>query len=252
MKTPTAVIAEDEPLLRAELRDALSALWPGLSIVAEAGDGVSAIAAVREHAPDIAFLDINMPGLTGLEVARVIHDRVRVVFVTAYNQHALEAFDVGALDYLTKPINKLRLMQTIERLQAGLGQPLKLVPEATLAALLQPTPAAAPRKPLKWIQASVGNLLRLITVDEIFFFQSDAKYTRVVTAQVDALIRKPIRELIEELDPDVFIQVSRAAIVNLHRVESIYREDGMMEVRLKGRPERLNVSTGYQAAFRQL
>jgi DNA-binding LytR/AlgR family response regulator len=251
VKKPTAVIAEDEPLLRTELREALHALWPGLSVVAEAGDGVSAIAAVREHSPDIAFLDINMPGLTGLEVARVLRDRVRVVFVTAYNQHALEAFDVGALDYLTKPINKLRLMQAIERLQAGLGQAPRAVSEATLATLLQPAPAAQ-RKPLKWIQASVGNLLRLITVEEIFFFQSDAKYTRVVTAQVDALIRKPIRELAEELDPDVFIQVSRSAIVNLHRVESVYREDGLMEVRLKGRPERINVSTGYQSAFRQI
>lgn len=252
---PTAVIAEDEPLLREELRTALAALWPELRIVAEAADGVGAIAAIREHAPDLAFLDINMPGLTGLEVAKAVQGRSSVVFLTAYNQHALEAFDLGAVDYLVKPLHRGRLLQAIKRLQARLVSAqgrLAPVSEQVWETLAAARPAPADRKHLKWIQASVGNLVRLITVDEVFFFRSELKYTRVVTAQQDALIRKPIRELIEELDPDVFVQVSRSAIVNLHRVENIYRADGVMEVRLKGKPETLAVSAGYQSAFRQL
>lgn len=242
---PTAILAEDEPLLLAELREALAGLWPELQVVAEASDGASTVRAIREHAPDVAFLDINMPQLSGLEVARVVQPSTAIVFLTAYNQHALEAFDLGAVDYLTKPLNRGRLMQTISRLQArGAAAPAP-------APLAVPVEKAEP-KYLRWIQASVGNLLRLITTDEIYYFQSDAKYTRVVTAQTEALIRKPIKDLMEELNPDEFIQVSRGAIVNLRRVESIYRSDGHMEVRLKGRDERLTVSVGYQSAFRQL
>ncbi|HEY1042595.1 MAG TPA: LytTR family DNA-binding domain-containing protein [Telluria sp.] len=240
---PTAILAEDEPLLLAELREALASLWPELQVVAEASDGASTVRAIREHAPDVAFLDINMPQLSGLEVARVVQPSTAIVFLTAYNQHALEAFDLGAVDYLTKPLNRGRLMQTISRLQA----------RGAAAPAPQPVPVEkAEPKYLRWIQASVGNLLRLITTDEIYYFQSDAKYTRVVTAQAEALIRKPIKDLMEELNPDEFIQVSRGAIVNLRRVESIYRSDGHMEVRLKGRDERLTVSVGYQPAFRQL
>lgn len=247
---PSAVIAEDEPLLGDELREALAALWPELEIVATAADGIAATGAIRAHAPDVVFLDINMPGLTGLEVAKIVQGKTAVVFLTAYNQHALEAFDLGAVDYLVKPLNRGRLMQAIERLKAGLGRPAP-VPERVWQALAQGAPAAE-RKHLKWIQASVGNLLRLVTVEEIYYFQSDAKYTRVVTAQAEAFIRKPIKELAEELDPEVFIQVNRGAIVNLHRVDSILRADGLMEVRLKGRADTLSVSAGYQAAFRQL
>ncbi len=248
---PTAIIAEDEPLLREELRAALTALWPELDIVAEAGEGIAAIAAIREHAPDLAFLDINMPGLTGLEVAKAVQGKTAVVFVTAYNEHALQAFDLGAVDYLVKPLNRGRLLQTIEKLKLGLGKAAAPVPDKVWETLAQPQ-ARAERKHLKWIQASLGNMVRLVTVDEVFFFQSDAKYTRVVTGQADALIRKPIKELIDELDPEVFVQVSRSTIVNLHRIEHIYRGDGVMEVRLKGRPEKLSVSVGFQAAFRQL
>lgn len=246
---PTAVIAEDEALLSDELASALAALWPELEIAAVAREGVAAMTAVREHRPDVVFLDINMPGLTGLEVARVVQGKTAVVFLTAYSQHALEAFDLGAVDYLVKPLNRVRLMQAIERLKAGLGKPAT-VPEQVWRSLSPPP--TGERKYLKWIQASTGNLLRLVTVDEIFYFQSDAKYTRVVTAQAEALIRKPIKELIDELDPEVFIQVNRGAIVNLHRIDSILRADGMMEVRLKGRPDTLQISAGYQPAFRQL
>lgn len=247
---PTAILAEDEPILRAELRDTLAALWPELDILAETGDGVGTLRAIQERTPDIVFLDINMPQLTGLEVAKVIQGKTAVVFLTAYNQHALEAFDLGAVDYLVKPLNRGRLMQTIERLKARAGTAQPVVPPAVWDALARPR-AAAP-KYLRWIQASVGSLLRLITTDEIYFFQADAKYTRVVTAHAEALIRKPIKDLMDELNPDDFIQISRGAIVNLRRVESIYRADGHMEVRLRERDERLTVSAGYQSAFRQL
>jgi DNA-binding LytR/AlgR family response regulator len=247
---PTALLAEDEPLLRAELREALAALWPELEIVAETGDGVATLRALREHAPDVAFLDITMPLLTGLEVAKVVQGGCAIVFLTAYHQHALEAFDLGAADYLVKPLNRGRLMQTIERLRARLGGQ----GDSAQLAAPKPAPAATPAAPkyLRWIQASVGSLLRLITTDEIYFFQADAKYTRVVTAHTEALIRKPIKDLMDELNPDDFLQVSRGAIVNLRRVESIHRADGHMEVRLRERDERLIVSAAYQAAFRQL
>lgn len=244
---PSAVIAEDEALLSEELCQALAALWPQLEVVAQARDGIAAMVAVRELRPDVLFLDINMPDLTGLEVAKVVQGQTAVVFLTAYNEHALAAFDLGAVDYLVKPLNRARLMQAIERLKGGLGRAPAPLPESVWQAM-----AAPERKYLKWIQASVGNLVRLVTVEEIFFFQSDAKYTRVVTAKTEAFIRKPIKELVDELDPEVFVQVNRGAIVNLHRVESLLRVDGMMELRLKGRSETLSVSTGYQAAFRQL
>ncbi len=246
---PTAILAEDEPILRAELLEALSVLWPELEILAETSDGVATLRSIQELAPDVVFLDINMPQLTGLEVAKVIQGKTAIVFLTAYNQHALEAFDLGAVDYLVKPLNRGRLMQTIERLKARLGRDQPAVPPAVWEALVPPK---AEPKYLRWIQASVGSLLRLITTDEIYFFQADAKYTRVVTAHAEALIRKPIKDLMEELNPDDFIQVSRGAIVNLRRVESIYRSDGHMEVRLRDRDERLTVSVGYQGAFRQL
>lgn len=245
----TAILAEDEPVLRAELRAALGALWPELTVAAETADGVATLRAIQDCAPDVVFLDINMPQLSGLEVAKVIQGKTAVVFLTAYDQHALQAFDLGAADYLVKPLQRGRLMQTIERLRATLGRERLAPPPAVWGAL---APPKAEPKYLRWVQASVGNLLRLITTDEICFFQADAKYTRVVTARTEALIRKPIKDLIAELDPNDFVQVSRAAIVNLRRVESIYRADGHMEVRLREREERLSVSAAYQAAFRQL
>ncbi|MFC0351305.1 LytR/AlgR family response regulator transcription factor [Undibacterium danionis] len=245
----TAIIAEDEPLLAQELREALAALWPGLQIIAECTDGITALRTIQNQTPDIVFLDINMPQLTGLEVARVIQGKTSIVFLTAYNQHALDAFELGAVDYLVKPLQRGRLLTTIERLRAKTVKSAADIPDTVWDKV---TPTKSETKHLRWIQASVGNLLRLITIDEIYFFQSDAKYTRVVTAQQEALIRKPIKELIDELNPEDFIQISRGAIVNLRRIESIYREDGHMEIRLKDRSERLAVSTGYQAAFKQM
>jgi len=241
---PTALIAEDEPLLLNELRTALRDLWPELEIVAEAGDGAAALAALRQHAPDVAFLDISMPKASGLEVARVKPAHTALVFLTAYGQHALDAFEVGAVDYLLKPLDRGRLLAAIGRLQER--APAQVPAPA-------PSPESAPCY-LSWIQASVGTVLRVITVDEVVFFQSDAKYTRVVTPQLEALIRMPIKELMAQLDPQEFVQVSRGAIVNRRRIEAVHRREGQMQVYLKGRTEVIAVSTGYQgqAAFRQM
>jgi DNA-binding LytR/AlgR family response regulator len=249
MKTMTAILAEDEPLLRDELREALAALWPELKVVAETADGVSTLRAIQSLKPDVVFLDINMPQLNGLEVARAVRDTTTVVFLTAYNEHAVEAFELGAVDYLVKPLQRGRLLTTIQRLQSRADSERKAVPEAVFDKLI---PARIERKYLRWIQASVGAALRLITIDEVHLFQSDTKYTRVVTGHSEALIRKPIKELVDELNPDDFLQVSRGAIVNLRRIESIYRDDGHMEIVLKDSGTRLSVSTGFQAAFRQM
>lgn len=243
---PTALLAEDEPLLLAELREALADLWPELKIVAETADGASTLVALRQYQPDVAFLDINMPKASGLAVARMRPSSTAVVFLTAYGQHALDAFDVGAADYLVKPLDRGRLLETIDRLRAR-----------TARYEAAPAPASAPARPVRylaWIQASVGNMIRVITTDEVVFFQSDAKYTKVATAQLEALIRVPVKDLVLQLDPDVFIQISRGAIVNRRRIDAIVRREGLMEVRLKGRQEVLPVSSGYQgqAAFRQM
>lgn len=247
---PTALIAEDEPLLRAELKQALAELWPELHIVAETADGAAALAALRTHAPDIAFLDINMPKASGLDVARVRPPGTVIVFLTAYHQHALDAFDVGAVDYLVKPLNRGRLLETIARLQLRRQPTVAPAPAATTDA---PAAAAAPRY-LSWIQASVGSILRVITTDEVIFFQSEAKYTKVVTPQTEALIRIPVKDLVEQLDPQEFIQVSRGAIVNRRRIDAVHRREGQMQVHLRGRAEVLSVSSGYQGqdAFRQM
>lgn len=249
MKTMTAIIAEDEPVLRDELRAALAALWPELAVLAETADGVSTLRAIQSLKPDVVFLDINMPQLNGLEVAKAVRNATTVVFLTAYNEHALEAFELGAVDYLVKPLQRGRLLTTIDRLQSRAANERKAVPDAVFEKL---APARAERKYLRWIQASVGAALRLITIDEVHFFQSDAKYTRVVTGHSEALIRKPIKELIDELNPDDFLQVNRGAIVNLRRIESIYRDDGHMEILLKESGTRLSVSVAFQAAFRQM
>lgn len=245
---PTALIAEDEPLLLAELKEALADLWPELTIVAETSDGAATLAALRQHAPDVAFLDINMPKATGLDVARVRPANTAVVFLTAYGQHALDAFDVGAVDYLVKPLNRGRLLDAIGRLQQRVPSPPNEIAPAQASAA-----GSAPAY-LSWIQASVGSLLRVITVDEVLYFQSEAKYTKVVTPQVEALIRIPVKDLVAQLDPQEFIQLSRGSIVNRRRIDAIRRRDGQMDVHLKGRDEVLAVSAGFQGqqAFRQM
>lgn len=246
----TAVLAEDEPLLADELAELLHALWPALRIVARAEDGVAALHAIDEHAPDIALLDIRMPLLDGLDVARRVSGRCHVVFITSYDQHALEAFDAGAIDYLLKPPTAARLLTTVQRLQSRLAQAPRDLRRALEGLGAQP---ALPPRYLQWINASRGAAVRLLTVDEILYFRSDQKYTLVATADAEALIGKTIKELAAELDPAVFWQVHRAIIVNVHAIDSVVRDErGNMQLRLKHRPETLAVSEAHHHRFKQM
>ena len=247
---PTAVLAEDEPLLADELADMLQALWPQLRIVARVSDGVAALNAIDAHQPDVAFLDIHMPLLTGIEAARQIAGRCHVAFITSYDEHAVEAFEAGAMDYVLKPPTPARLATTIQRLKARLQQP-----PVDLRRALQDLVERAPGMPryLQWINASRGAAVRLITVEEILYFKSDQKYTLVVTPDAEALIKKTIRELAAELDPTMFWQVHRSTVVNVHAIDSVIRDDrGNFALRLKQRPEKLQVSEAYHHLFRQM
>ncbi len=249
---PAAVIADDEPLLRAQLRARLARLWPELAVVHEMENGRDIERVVAEHAPQLFFLDIHMPGVNGLEAARAIGNRAHVVFVTAYDQYAVEAFERGAVDYVLKPFNEERLALTVARLRERLGgRPPRL--EAlfeSLAARLAP-PAG---ERLRWVKASVGAQVRLVPVEEVLFFQSDDKYTRVVTTDGEVLIRKPIRELLAELDPAKFWQVHRATIVNVDHIASVRRDPAKdtATVVLRGNPETLAVSRAFTHLFRQM
>lgn len=249
---PTALIVEDEPLLRAELADQLRGLWPELRIAGHAENGIDAVARIDALKPDIVFLDIQMPGLNGLEVARHIPESCQVVFVTAYAEHALAAFDAGASDYLVKPLTTTRLLRTIRRLKSrAVANP----PPAVWEKLFERDTAPVY---LKWIKASSGNTVRLVMVSEVLYFQSDEKYTRVVTEKGDALIRLALKTLLEQLDPQQFAQIHRSAIVNLQAVDRIERNDpegrggAGLEVILKGRAERLAVSEAFTRQFRQM
>ncbi len=247
---PTAILAEDEPLLADELAELLGSLWPQLRIVARARDGVEALHAIETHAPDLALLDIHMPLLSGIEVARQVSGRCHVAFITSHDEYALEAFDAGAIDYVLKPPTAARLMTTVQRLKARLHEP-----PADLRRALESVgapPRAAPRY-LQWINASRGAAVRLTTVDEIVYFKSDQKYTLVVTADGEALIKKTIKELADELDPTMFLQVHRSTLVNVHAIHSAIRDDrGSLTLRLKQRPETLLVSEAYRHLFRQM
>jgi DNA-binding LytR/AlgR family response regulator len=254
----SCVIAEDETLLRDALVQLLAAAWPGLDVIAACEDGGAALEAIAAGQPDVAFLDIRMPGLSGLEVAAALADcspGTQVVFVTAYDQYAIDAFERGAVDYLQKPVAPERLAATVRRLKArmaGAGPDA-----AALAAMLRQLGAgAAPERhapPLVWLTASAGTETRLIMVDDIAYFQSDTKYTVVMTAEGEALLRKPIRELLEVLDPAIFKQIHRSTIVNLKAIASIARDDmGRGVVRLKNRPEALAVSQPFMALFRNM
>lgn len=245
-----ALIAEDEPILRGELRETLAKLWPELEICAEAEDGVAALREIAAHEPDILFLDIQMPGVTGLEIARHVSGRCHVAFVTAYDQYAVAAFEQGAVDYVMKPFSAARLATTIERLKAKAA----LAP-ASLDGLIRTLAEAAGAKKeyLRWITASQGNELRLITVEEIVYFQADNKYTLVVTADKESLIRRPIKELIDELDPGMFWQIHRGTLVNVNAIAGVQRDiGGHLRVRVKGRKETLAVSEPYHGLFRQM
>jgi DNA-binding LytR/AlgR family response regulator len=253
-----AVVAEDEALLRQALLAALGEAWPQLQIVAECDDGASALEAIAEHQPDVAFLDIRMPGLTGLEVATASAEAspaTQIVFVTAYDQYAIDAFERGAIDYLLKPIAADRLAATVQRVQARAAA--GSTDSAALAALIRQLGARAPEAraapPLSWITASTGRETRLILLDDVIYFRADNKYTTVMTADGEALLRKPIRELLDVLDPTVFRQIHRSTIVNMKAVASIVRDDtGKGIVRLRQRPETLTVSQPFMVLFRNM
>ncbi|HXS53836.1 MAG TPA: LytTR family DNA-binding domain-containing protein [Usitatibacter sp.] len=255
---PSAVVAEDEALLREELVARLRDAWPELEVLAACEDGGSALEAIAARMPDVAFLDIRMPGLTGLEVACAAAQsspRTQVVFVTAYNQYAIDAFERGAVDYLLKPIDPSRLAATVKRVKSRLASGHPHAEE--LAALLEKMragPREAPKRaPLQWITASVGKETRLILVEDVAYFKAEDKYTVVMTAEGEALIRKPIRELLDALDPTVFKQVHRSTLVNLRAIAGVTRDEtGRGTLRLRNRPETLAVSIPFMALFRNM
>jgi DNA-binding LytR/AlgR family response regulator len=245
---PTALIAEDEPLLRAQLRARLAAAWPELEIVAEAANGDEALAQAAEFRPDIAFLDIRMPVRSGLEVAREIGGGCHVVFVTAYDEYAVAAFDEGAVDYVLKPPAPERIAKLVARLKARLAAaPLDLT--ALLAKL---APHNGTGAPLKWIRASLGASMRMIAVDDVIYFQAGDKYT-MITGDGEALIRKPIKELYEELDAETFWQIHRGTIVNLRAIARVDRDwRGEPVIVLRERDEKLPVSRTFAHRFKSM
>jgi len=248
MQQRKSVIAEDEPVLRAELRETLAKLWPELVVSAEAEDGVEALRAIEQHDPDILFLDIQMPGLSGLEVARQAGRRCHVVFVTAYDEYAVAAFEQGAVDYVMKPFSPARLATTIARLK----EKAHTAP-ANLEGLLQTLARNSAKEHLRWITASQGQELRLITVEEICYFQADNKYTLVVTPHQESLIRRPIKELVQELDPAMFWQIHRGTVINVNAIAGVQRDmSGQLRVKLKERKETLPVSDAYVHLFKSM
>jgi len=246
---PTAILAEDEPILRAQLENKLKKLWPELEIIASVEDGAAALEALEDRVPDFMFLDIQMPEMTGVEVARHVGGRCHVVFVTAYDEYAVQAFETGAVDYILKPATDERLGTTIERLKAKLA-----APPTDLKAILAQIGQLGPKKErLQWIKATIGQNLRLIPVAEVLFFQSDEKYTRVVTADAEALIKTPIRELLDGLDPEVFWQIHRSTLVNAAAIAAVTRDfRGQAHVKIKGKDDNLVVSRIYSHLFKQM
>ncbi len=280
-RAPSALIADDEPLLRETLARALRSVWPELVLVAQARNGREALEMFEAAQPDIVFLDIHMPGLSGIEVGRQLARRAQIVFVTAYEQYAVQAFEQGALDYLVKPFEDARLADTVERLKSRLQErrqggpgPAEAAMEAVLNKLMErmgqmqmasmATPLSAQALPassnaasgkayLQWIRASVGASLKLIPVEEILYLRSDEKYTLVAWSEGEALIRTPLRELLEQMDPACFVQVHRSVVVNLRAISHVTRgPNETADVHLKGRSEVLPVSRSYLHLFRQM
>lgn len=256
---PTALIAEDEPLLRDALARQLAQAWPELEIVAQARNGREAIKYFEARRPDVCFLDVHMPGVSGIEAAHHIGRRAHLVFVTAHDHYAVQAFAQGVLDYLVKPVEPTRLAETVARLKDRLqaAQPA-LNTEALLQQLAAQLQRSATPAPLQWIRAQVGQTLRLIAVDDIDYLRSDAKYTRIAwrgdAGQAgEALIGTALKELIAQLDPAHFAQVHRAVVVNLRAISHVTRGDNeTADIHLKGRKETLPVSRSYLHMFRQM
>jgi len=251
---PTAVVADDERLMRDQIVGRLKDAWPELQIVGEAANGSEAVALVQSLEPDIVFLDISMPGMDGIQAARALAGTVHVVFVTAHDEHAITAFEQGAVDYVLKPAEPARLAVTCERLRERLQRAPDPMNDllATLSSRLGPA-GVKPREYLRWVQASVGANLRMIPTSDILFFRAEDKYTRVQTQSFEALIRKPIKELIDELDPAEFWQIHRATVVRVDAIEQVSRNfRGHQVVHVKGSAEKLEVSRTFNHLFRQM
>lgn len=254
-----ALIAEDEPLLAASLKAALAEAWPELEIAAVAANGVEALEAATRQAPDVAFLDIRMPGLDGLELAAELADRLgervpAIVFVTAHDEYALKAFERAAMDYLLKPVGAERLAQCVARLKARLAQPAGVdVLIAQLKAVLEAEKKSDPGSPLSVIRAGSGDAVKMIPVAEVCYFQAADKYTRVLTREGEALIRTPLKELLAQLPPGRFQQIHRGTVVNMAEIAAARRDDaGRLTLALKARKEPLAVSRLYADLFRQM
>lgn len=254
--TMRALVADDERLMREQLIGRLAQAWPELEIVAQATNGFEAVRLADETLPDIAFLDIRMPGLTGVEVAAQLDERIRIVFVTAYDEYAVAAFEQGAVDYLLKPVELVRLQRTVARLRQMVNTAREGATEGVdWSELLQKLGglARSASNSLRWIQASVGDRIEMIPVETVLFFQAADKYTRVVRGEGEALIRKPVYELLAELDPERFWQVHRATIVNANAIRDLVRDErGRLQIRLHGSQEKLEVSRTYAHRFRQM
>jgi DNA-binding LytR/AlgR family response regulator len=257
----TALIADDEPLLREALRRQLATVWPELEIVAEARNGREAVRLFDQRQPDICFLDVHMPGLSGVDAANHIGRRAHLVFVTAYDHYAVQAFAQGALDYLLKPVEQARLAETVSRLKERLQSSRPAINTEQLlqqlGAQLSTLQRGREREPLRWIRAQTGRTLRLIATDEVDYLRSDAKYTLVAWHDggkpAEAVVRMPLKDLLEQLDPDQFAQVHRSVVVNLRAISHVTRHDNeTAEIHLKGRHDRLPVSRSYLHLFRQM
>ncbi len=252
---PTAIVAEDEQLLRQDLVNALQQTWPELNIVAEAEDGAAALEMIAAHRPNIVFLDIRMPGLTGLDVAaalREVSPATQIVFVTAYQQYAIDAFQQGAIDYLLKPMDTARLQETVNRLKSRTNAGVSI---DAISAVMQKIAANAKThtEPLTWITASAGKETRLIMVDDIHYFHADNKYTVVMTDEGEALIKKPIKELLEALDGSQFKQIHRSTIVNLRAIKVVTRDDtGKGIIKFKTSKQTVQVSQPFMHLFRNM
>lgn len=251
---PTAIIADDEDLQRHDLKRILQIVWPELRILAECEDGGDALDAIIKLQPDIAFLDIRMPEINGLDVARASDGKCRVVFTTAYDNHAIEAFKLGAIDYLLKPITEERLQQTISRIQQQLeagAVPQNLM--QVMAALDQQLRAPQESERIRWISASSGNTIKLFPIEEVLFFESDLRYTRVVSATDEGHIRTSIKDLQKGLAPEQFWQIHRSIMVNPHAIARARRDEmGNIFVELKNHQEQLKVSQTYAWRFKSM
>jgi len=253
-----AVLADDEPIMRAALREQLEMLWPELLIVAEADDGPIALQKIETLKPDVAFLDIRMPGLSGLEVAKAITHSTNIVFVTAFDSHALEAFEANAVDYVLKPVDPVRMARVIAKVKknlsdgtpADIAQLILTLERAGLSTTGKSQAASISR--MEWLQVAVGTQIRMLHVSDVIYFESDTKYTRVVAEDCDGLIRISLKELLESLDSSTFLQTHRSSLVNRRFVHSVHRKGEVVEIELKGRPERLKVSIANHHIFKAM